>query len=448
MYNCDKLLHNFYGVNIMHIAIDINTELNISSLTDLPKLKLLMENLKMKINKSELARKFNVDRRTISKYLDGYKPNMTRKKTSKIDAYYDIIKRLLSDESPQKFYYKRILWQYLKDNHGLNCSDSGFRAYISRKPEFQSYFESERKRKSQKEVVRFETSPAEQAQLDWKENIKFITKDGETIYVNVCVLLLAHSRFRTYHLSISKSQELLFSFLTDSFETIGGVPKTLVVDNMKSVMDEPRTRYQKGKVNEKFYQFSKDFNFEVRPCLAGRPETKAKVEAPMKFLDEIHAYQGQFNYEELHHFVQKLCNRINHSYHQGTGVIPILGLEKERNLLSALPSNRIRDFYRVKHTLVKVTPSNMVSYQSNQYSVPPGYIGKAVGLQVYDKTLYIYSNMNLIAQHQLSEKKLNYHPDHYTDLLSRQLPYKEKDEIEELALKNLEAINEVYNHEY
>ncbi len=152
--------------------------------------------------------------------------------------------------------------------------------------------------------------------------------------------------------------------------------------------------------------------------------------------------------EELHHFVQKLCNRINHSYHQGTGVIPILGLEKERNLLSALPSNRIRDFYRIKHTLVKVTPSNMVNYQSNQYSVPPGYIGKAVGLQVYDKTLYIYSNMNLIAQHHLSEKKLNYHPDHYADLLSRQLPYKEKDEIEDLALKNLEAINEVYNDEY
>src|SRR5699024_9255282 len=278
MYSCDNLLHNLFEVNIMHIAIDINSELTISSLTDLPKLKLLMENVKMKNNKSEITREFNAERRTITKYLNGYKHNLTRKKTSKIDAYYDIIKRLLSDESPQKFYYKRILWQYLKDNHGLDCSDSGFRAYISRKPEFQSYFESTRKRKSRKEVIRFETPPAEQAQLDWKENIRFITKEGEIIYVNVCVLLLAHSRFRTYHLSVSKSQEILFSFLTESFEAIGGVPKTLLVDNMRTVMDEPRTPYQKGKVNEKFNQFSKDFNFEVRPCLAGRPETKAKVE--------------------------------------------------------------------------------------------------------------------------------------------------------------------------
>src|SRR5690625_7829386 len=38
-------------------------------------------------------------------------------------------------------------------------------------------------------------------------------------------------------------------------------------------------------------------NVKVKPCLAGRNETKAKVEAPMKLLDEIHAYQGQENQE-------------------------------------------------------------------------------------------------------------------------------------------------------
>src|SRR5690625_2718136 len=105
----------------MHIKIDVNTEVEIKKHTDLPKLKIFMECLNMKINKSQLARDLNVDRRTIDKYLNGYQPSNTRKRTSKIDEYYNVIKLLLSDESPQKFYYKRVLWQYLKDNYGLVC---------------------------------------------------------------------------------------------------------------------------------------------------------------------------------------------------------------------------------------------------------------------------------------------------------------------------------------
>jgi len=429
----------------MHIKIDVNTEIEIKELTDLPKLKIFMESLNMKINKSKLARDLNVDRRTVDKYLNGYQPSKTRNKRSKIDDYYDVIKLLLSEESPQKFYYKRVLWQYLKDNHGLDCADSSFRAYISRKPEFQQYFDNQKGRKPTRETIRFETPPAEQAQVDWKENIKYITKEGEVLYVNVCVFLLSYSRFRTYLLSISKSQSVLLSFLTESFEAIGGVPKTILVDNMKTVMDEPRTAYKEGKVNERFYQFAKDCGFEVKPCIAGRPQTKAKVEAPMKLLDEIHAYQGMFNYEELHAFVQELCNRVNSQYHQGTGKIPILHLEKERNLLNPLPNRKIRDFYKIDHIPVKVNTSNMVSFKSNMYSVPPGYIGKTVGLQVYDNKIHIYYNTDLIAEHHISNQKMNFNKTHYIESLSKQLHY--KDNIEELALKNLSAINEVYKNE-
>ena len=52
----------------MHIQINVNTDIEIKSLADLPKLKILMENLKMKINKSKLARDMDVDRRTVDKY--------------------------------------------------------------------------------------------------------------------------------------------------------------------------------------------------------------------------------------------------------------------------------------------------------------------------------------------------------------------------------------------
>ena len=85
-----------------------------------------------------------------------------------------------------------------------------------------------------------------QAQLDWKESIPFILSSGETIDVNIFVLLLSYSRFRIYKVSLSKTQDILFSFLDDAFETFGGVSDEIVTDNMKAVMDEARIEHQFG----------------------------------------------------------------------------------------------------------------------------------------------------------------------------------------------------------
>lgn len=323
----------------MYIALNLETNFEIRSLTDLPKLKMIMEQFEMKINKSQLARELGVDRRTIDKYLNGFIPKQIRNRSSKIDKYYAVIASLLSEDSKQKFYYRRILWQYLKDNHGLDCAYSTFRAYIAKVAEFKAYFDEDKRIPSPngKGVSRYETPPGKQAQFDWKENIPFETKDGQHVVVNVASLILSYSRFRTFCVTISKSQSMLFSFLTETFEALGGVPEELVVDNMKTVMDEARTEYSPGKINAKFQQFANDFGFRVHPCIAGKPHTKGKVETTMKFIDEIHAYQGQLTLEELYKFVQTLNNRINHQIHQGTGRIPVIDFKKERNFLLPLP---------------------------------------------------------------------------------------------------------------
>jgi transposase len=429
----------------MHAKLTIATEIEIRCLSDLPKLKILMESSGMKINKSQLARELNVDRRTVDKYLKGYVPKKKRNRSSKIDPYYEVIAELLSEESKQVFYYKRVLWQYLKDHHGLQCSSSAFRAYIARKPEFQAYFTEGKRTKTNKPVVRYETAPGEQAQFDWKENIRYVTKEGEVLSVQVGVFLLSYSRFRTFLLTLSRTQGMLMDFLAQTFEIIGGVPKTILFDNMKTVMDEARTTYSKGVVNERFDQFAKDYGFDIHPCIAGRPRTKGKVETTMKLIDEIHAYQGKLSYEELQDFIQSLCERINHSYHQGTGKIPILAFQQEKNLLLPLPRKEIRDSYKIKHIPVKVNSAGMISYKGNQYSVPMDYQGKTVNVQVYDERMYVYYNTKLIAEHPVSSLKMNYKEEHYIQALSQDLLH--YPDVGELAKKNLLAIHEVYKNE-
>mgnify|MGYP001135907416 FL=1 len=420
--------------------------MNVNILVDLHKLKVIMEVNNLKVNKSQIARELGVDARTVGKYLNGYVKPTTRNRKSPIDDFKPIIQSLLSEESIQVFYYKRVLWQYLKDNHGLDCAQSSFRRYISNNVEFNDYFKRRKKGYiSNKSTMRFETDKGQQAQLDWKENIDFVLSTGEVININIFVLILSYSRFRIYKLSLEKTQDILFSFLNESFETFGGVPKELLTDNMKTVMDQPRTAYQSGKVNNKFQQFADDYGFKVRPCIAGRPNTKAKVEAPMKLLDEIRAYNGTLNFNELHELISKLNNRINGTCHTSTGKIPVLHLEKEKDFLLDLPTEQIRNRYSIITTSVKVNRQSMISYKSNQYSVPPEYINKKLKLQVYDNQLHLYYNTNLVTIHEIKNQKLNYHDNHYLQI--SYLTFKNsKYEMNEIAKNNLKMIGEIYGN--
>ena len=450
MHKNDFISYNYFKnilEVIMIIEANIYSRIEINSLEDLHKLKTLMEENNLKVNKSQIARELGVDPRTVGKYLDGYIKPSHRNKKSKIDEFEPLIKSLLSKDSIRVFYYKRMLWQYLTDNHNLDCAQSSFRRYISSKPEFNDYFKRRKKGYiSNNSTMRYETDKGHQAQLDWKENIDFVLDTGEVITINIFVLILSYSRFRVYRLSLEKSQEVLFSFLNEAFEAFGGVPHELLTDNMKTVMDEARTCYHKGKVNNKFEQFANDYGFKVRPCIAGRPNTKAKVEAPMKLLDEIRAYNGALNYEELHKLVEKLNNRINSSCHTTTGKIPILHLQKEKDFLLELPTEQIRNQYQIITTSVKVNRQSMISYKSNQYSVPPEYIGKRLKLQVYDNQLHLYYNTDLVTIHEIKNQHLNYHDNHYLEI--SKLTFKnEKYEMIKKAKNNLKLIGEVYKNE-
>lgn len=426
----------------MLLNYELTTNLKINTLMDLNKLKQFEEESNLKVNRSQLARDMNVDRRTISKYIQGFKKKTNRSKKSQFDSFYPTIEELLAQ--PNKvFAYKRVLWQYLCDNYGMTGAQSSFRRYISSIPEFNAYFKEKQHTIKAPAPMRFETSPGQQAQLDWKESISFQLRNGETIVINILVLLLSYSRYRVYHLSLTKTRDVLCHLLDQSFHQIGGVPQEMLTDNMTTVMDEARTAYSKGKVNNEFQQFANDYGFKVHPCVAARPETKAKVESPMRILDEIKAYSGDLSYEELHLKLKEINERENARFHEAYQKIPILGLDKEKGSLLPLPRESIRNHYSIKTKQVKVNASSMIHYQSNQYSVPPKYIDKTLHLQVHDHQIHLYFNTLLVAVHSLSQKKLNYLEEHYIEITKRTLPF-EDDKIEEIAKENLNKIGAMY----
>lgn len=429
----------------MIIKINTINDIEINELNDLHKLKFFMDNNKLKPNIAEIARGLGKDPRTVSKYLCGYEKPTRRNKKSSVDNYYEIIKSLLSSKT-QIFYYRRVLYQYLVDNYNFKIPEQTFRHYIKIHPEFDNYFNKGKKSNvSSIPVIRYETAAGAQCQLDWKESMEFILKDtGEVVKINIFVLILSYSRNRIYRLSLNKTQDILLHFLNEAFEAFGGVPQEMLTDNMSTVMDDARTLYSDGKINSKFEAFAKDYGFKVKPCVAASPETKAKVESPMKILDELRAYSGVLSYVELNDKLGVINSRINCSINQGTGKIPAVEIEKEKGFLSPLPHENIRNLYKIKTTAVKVNSSSMITYKGNQYSVPPKYLGKTLKYQIHDSKLYIYFNTILVALHNISEKKLNYESDHYKQILLLNFKGKSDEEITEMAKNNLKLIGDIY----
>ena len=431
----------------MIIESNIITDLRIESVQDLYKLKPFVEEGILKVNKSQIGRELGVDRRTVDKYINGFEKSKNRKCDNCITPYYNIIKDLLDSDNPQIFYYKSILWQYLVDNHDYSGSYVNFCLYLKTYEEFENYFKRRRPSNVNQVTVRYETGMGKQAQLDWKEKIEFLLDNGELVTVNVFVLLLSYSRFRVYRLSISKTQDVLFNFLDGAFEVFGGVPQEIVTDNMSTVMDVARTENFGGKVNAKFQQFADDYGFKVRPCIAGRPRTKAKVEAPMKILDEIRAYNGKLDYDGLNKLVTRINNRVNTHVVKDTGIIPIMYFNKEKASLSHLPVKNIRKPYQITTKPLNVNPSSMINYGGNQYSVPTEYIGKSLTAQAYDGYIHLYYNTTLVTVHRITEQKLNYHEKDYIEIARKSHSFKEED-IESRAKENLALLGGISGHEH
>ena len=68
--------------------MEVNNNVEIRSLNDLFILGRLQEVGSIKVNKSKIARELGVDRRTFSKYIDGYSKSDVRQRKSKIDQSY------------------------------------------------------------------------------------------------------------------------------------------------------------------------------------------------------------------------------------------------------------------------------------------------------------------------------------------------------------------------
>jgi transposase len=215
------------------------------------------------VNKSEMARRLGCDRRTVDRYLKDDLPQGSARNRGK--SILDPFKATVIEKV---------------DTYGATAMASfkfiQKKGYTGGYLTVNNFVRDHRQTQIQKATIRFETSPGLQAQVDWKEEVKMISRDGEVFNVNIFLMVLGYSRMKFIRLTSDRRQKTLFKCLFNAFGYFEGVPREILFDNMKTVVDRAKSTFQNVVLNDTFRIFAQDAGFEIITCRSYRAQTKEK----------------------------------------------------------------------------------------------------------------------------------------------------------------------------
>ena len=277
----------------------------------------------------QIARETGYSINTVRKYARDNKEAVyaTRvNKTLKLDNFKDYLKCRVDQASPN-WIPATVLFNEIV-NLGYKGSISLLRDYLhSLKPILK-----------ERPLVRFETAPGEQMQVDFAH----FKLSNKRIYAFVAVL--GYSRMSYVEFVSEQKINNVISCHERAFEYFSGVPKSGLYDNMKTVIIK-RNAYGPGKhkLHQSFYDFAKHNGFVPIVCKPYNPQTKGKVERMISYLrysfyNPFIAGKANIGLDELNLAVMDWLNNIaNQRIHATTQEIPFYRWDIEKEHLLKLP---------------------------------------------------------------------------------------------------------------
>jgi transposase len=201
--------------------------------------------------------------------------------------------------------------------------------------------------------------------------------------LHVFCAVLAWSRVRFVRFAADEKSATTLGLLAECFETLGGVPATVLADRMGCLkagvvadLVVPTADYVRFAAH---YRFRPDF------CHGNDPESKGIVEHLVGYAKRDLIVPAEPSVTELgaaNAAAADWCAEVNAVMHTEICAVPAERLQTERPLLGELPSLRPEIGARPMHR--KVDKLSCVRFGSARYSVPTRLIGTTVLLRVVD----------------------------------------------------------------
>lgn len=290
---------------------------------------LLRHYLEQGLSKSEIARQLGISRDTIHRMIrDGeldrdpkdmvYGPRLPV--PTKLDPFKAILEARLQ-EYPELNSVR--LYQEIRA--------AGFTGSLTR---LRAYVRTIRPKPLADPLVRYETEPGRQAQVDFA-HFRFPWGVRYALLV-----VLGYSRLLWLRFYPRQDMRTLFLGLEQAFAFFGGVPRELLFDQMRSVVTRD-LRPEGGRLleNAEFLRFAAHWGFRARVCRPYRAKTKGKVERPIRYVRSSFVYGRSFAGDaDLNEQGEEWLTTIaNVRTHATLGETPLARFERdEKTLLQTL----------------------------------------------------------------------------------------------------------------
>jgi len=342
------------------------------------------------VPKARIARQLGVSRQTVYNHLNREEvfPKVRAQRASKLDGYKDAIRtRLELFDLPGTVLLQELRLQ-------------GYTGGITILREFIRPLKASLVRRV---TERFETTPGRQAQMDWGERGTVqVGDDRKKLYV--FVLVLGYSRMMVARFTTSCRLPVLLGCMKEAFSIVG-IPREVLVDNMKQAVDTHDVVTGKVTWNRSFLDFAAHHAFLPVACPPYWPRVKGKVERGVGYIKASFLEGRTFtDLQDLNAQLQGWLDGIANTRVHGTvKERPVDRFSREQAHLRPLGGVPAFD---TRPVVLRRVPSDChIHFKGVRYSVDPVAVGKTVSIRPDGEdpgaVFTVYLDASKVARHRI-----------------------------------------------